>query len=230
MQLNHETKTADCTPAELAEGVEALRQCSLRNMVKAKSKSFANDLVVKHGKYNLSPKQAYWVFILMYEAMGVTVPGLETKGNTKRTIENIGNVFAMFVEAKKTLKKPGVLFPGVVPGGINHSEYTDDLKVYPGYKGDSLNVVIPQQYPSKVAWIDSNGSLNWKYGCKATNEQKQVITALLKEFAADPQDTVAKYGKLANRCCFCNKGLTDPKSVQAGYGPTCASNYGLPWG
>ncbi len=226
MQLNHKTKTADCTPAELAEGVEALRQCSLNNLIKAKSMSFANDLVVKSVKYNLSPKQAYWVFVLMYEAMGVAVPGKEKGDNGKRVIEDIGNVFAMFVEAGKSLKKPGVLFPDVLPGG--HSSL--DVKVYPGYKGDSLNVIVPSQYPSKVAWVDSNGSLNWKYGNKATTEQKQVLTALLKEFAADPTTTVAKYGKLANRCCFCNKGLTDPKSVDAGYGPTCAGNYGLPWG
>lgn len=229
MQLNHKTKTAECTQQELAEGVEGLRQCSLNGMVKAKSTSFANDLVMKHGKYNLSPKQAYWVFILMYEAMGIAVPGKESpKGdNGKRTIENIGNVFAMFVEAGKSLKKPGVLFPDVLPGV--HSSL--DVKVYPGYKGDSLNVIVPSQYPFvKVAWVDSNGSLNWKYGNKATTEQKQVLTALLKEFAADPTTTVAKYGKLANRCCFCNKSLTDPKSVDAGYGPTCASNYGLSWG
>lgn len=228
MQLNHKTKTCDCTPAELAEGVEALRQCSLTGMVKAKNLGFVNSLITNHQKFNkLSPKQAYWVFMKMYEALGVAVPGLESnKTEGKRKIADIDNVFAMFVEAKKTLKKPGVLFPDVLPGGIESL----DVKVYPGYKMDSLNVIVPQQYPHKVAWIGSDGTLNWKYGNKATTDQKEVITALLKEFAANPQATVEKYGKLSNRCCFCAKGLTDPKSVTAGYGPTCASNYGLPWG
>ena len=227
MQLNHETKTAEFTQDELAEGVQALRQCSLNNMIKSSSKNFANDLISKHGKYNLSPKQAYWVFTLMFESMGLAVPGKNKNGdNGKRVIENIGNVFAMFVEAGKKLKKPGVLFPDVLPGG--HSSL--DVKVYPGYKGDSLNVIVPQHYPHKVAWIDASGSLHWKYGNKATTEQKQSIVALMKEFAVNPTDTVAKYGKLSNRCCFCSKNLTDPKSVDAGYGKICAGNYGLPWG
>jgi hypothetical protein len=228
MQLNHETKTADCTPAELAEGVQALHQCTINGLVKAKNTSFVNSLITSHQKYNkLSPKQSYWVFMKMYEALGVAVPGLESnKTEGKRKLANIDNVFDMFAEAKKTLKKPGVLFPNAVPGGIESL----DLKVYPGYDMTSLNVIVPQQYPSKVAWISNDGTLNFKYNSKATSEQKAVITELLKEFATDPQATVEKYGKLANRCCFCNKGLTDPKSVEAGYGPTCASNYGLPWG
>ena len=40
----------------------------------------------------------------------------------------------------------------------------------------------------------------------------------------------AKFGQLVGRCCFCSKAIDTPESTQAGYGPVCASKYGLPWG
>jgi hypothetical protein len=40
----------------------------------------------------------------------------------------------------------------------------------------------------------------------------------------------AKFGQLVGRCCFCSKAIDTPESTQAGYGPVCASRYGLPWG
>jgi hypothetical protein len=39
-----------------------------------------------------------------------------------------------------------------------------------------------------------------------------------------------KYGDMWKRCVFCALPLTDQRSVTAGYGETCASNNGLPWG
>lgn len=53
------------------------------------------------------------------------------------------------------------------------------------------------------------------------------IATLLGELSADPKGVAAKYGKMTGRCCFCSKQLTDPQSVKAGFGPTCAANYGL---
>ena len=56
------------------------------------------------------------------------------------------------------------------------------------------------------------------------------LTALLTALATDPAATAAKYGKLTGQCCFCSKPLTDARSVNVGYGSTCAKNYSLPWG
>lgn len=223
MQLNHETKTCDCTPAELAEGVQALHTFTIQGMVPATDKEFVNSLISQHQKkHSLSPKQAYWVFIKMQNAMGIKETPVVAADNGKRSIPHIERVFEMFAEAGKTLKKPGVVFPKVI---------TDQgLKVYPGYKGDSINVVLKGVYPGKIGWITNTGMLNFKNNCNLTDEQKQTVRDLLKAFATSPAETVAHYGKLANRCCFCAKELTDPKSVDAGYGKTCAGNYGLPWG
>lgn len=43
-------------------------------------------------------------------------------------------------------------------------------------------------------------------------------------------DQAAVFGKLYGKCVFCSKALTDPRSIHAGYGETCAGNHGLPWG
>lgn len=37
-------------------------------------------------------------------------------------------------------------------------------------------------------------------------------------------------GQLYGVCIFCGRTLTDEASIEAGYGPVCAENHGLPWG
>jgi hypothetical protein len=45
-----------------------------------------------------------------------------------------------------------------------------------------------------------------------------------------PQEAAKSYGRLTGRCCFCQLPLTRSESIAAGYGPVCATSYGLPWG
>lgn len=52
----------------------------------------------------------------------------------------------------------------------------------------------------------------------------------LKEFAANPEEVAAKYGKLTGCCSFCGRSLTDERSTDVGYGPVCAKKFGLGWG
>lgn len=46
----------------------------------------------------------------------------------------------------------------------------------------------------------------------------------------DPVEFLAKCSRDMDRCCYCNKPLTDSRSKEAGYGMTCAKHWGLPWG
>lgn len=78
---------------------------------------------------------------------------------------------------------------------------------------------------------------NQFYGCILTNgiwspsptTPKKVVD-FISELAQDPQAGASKYGKLTQHCCFCQSGLTDPKSLAVGYGPVCAKRYGMVWG
>lgn len=40
----------------------------------------------------------------------------------------------------------------------------------------------------------------------------------------------ASFGALTGRCVFCDRELTDERSIEVGYGPVCAERNGLPWG
>lgn len=229
--LNHDLKVAEhYDPSELAEGIGALHTFDLNGMVKPKNREFILSLIGQHQKKGtLSPKQSYWVFKLMRECLGLNEDALDVAATPESKVErpiNFDAVFDMFVEAGKHLKKPGVVFPDAVDSAYGKKS----IKVYPGYKGDSLNVVVKDNYPGKVAWIGATSVFNWKYNVNLTDNQKAQVMDLMKQFAADPMGTVAKYGKLANRCCFCSKELTDEKSVSAGYGQICGGHYNLPWG
>ena len=45
--------------------------------------------------------------------------------------------------------------------------------------------------------------------------------------AKGARHVVATYGMRAGECCFCGRTLENPQSVRAGFGETCARNYGL---
>jgi hypothetical protein len=59
-----------------------------------------------------------------------------------------------------------------------------------------------------------------------SNDPAMVET--LTAVANDPAGLAKAYGALMGRCSFCGLTLTDAGSVEVGYGPICAENYGLP--
>lgn len=56
-----------------------------------------------------------------------------------------------------------------------------------------------------------------------------VVYRLRKEDLVSDEEA-AKFGQLYGTCCYCWRELTDERSIEAGYGPVCAENRGLPWG
>lgn len=62
----------------------------------------------------------------------------------------------------------------------------------------------------------------------------ELVAQAIVAFDRDPENTALLYGAETGNCCFCARTLTDPRSNPkeggAGYGPTCAEKYGLPWG
>jgi len=54
------------------------------------------------------------------------------------------------------------------------------------------------------------------------------VLTLLTTIAAAPAVAAKAYGALYCHCSFCNLKLEDAGSVEVGYGPICADNYGLP--
>lgn len=51
----------------------------------------------------------------------------------------------------------------------------------------------------------------------------------LQLIETDPVAAAKVYGNATSNCCFCNRELTRPDSVAAGYGECCAGHYGMPY-
>lgn len=58
---------------------------------------------------------------------------------------------------------------------------------------------------------------------------KRAYRSLTAAMALSAEDAKA-FGDQYHACIFCAQELTDQRSIDAGYGPTCAGNRGLPWG
>jgi hypothetical protein len=58
----------------------------------------------------------------------------------------------------------------------------------------------------------------------------QAMADTLNDFAMDVRAAAVKYASRTGSCSFCGRFLETKESVTVGYGPVCASKYGLPWG
>jgi hypothetical protein len=74
------------------------------------------------------------------------------------------------------------------------------------------------------------GSFNLKTGSYRVRSQSSILKDLLDQIDRSPSGFDWSLGGSQSNCCFCGRVLTDPRSVRWGYGPTCAENFGLPWG
>lgn len=57
-----------------------------------------------------------------------------------------------------------------------------------------------------------------------------LMIAAMEEIAESPIQAAIKYAAKTGNCMFCGLLLRTKESVTAGYGPVCASHWGLPWG
>lgn len=127
-------------------------------------------------------------------------------------------VYEMFASAAKTNKFPKITIDA------------DGFEFY-------LYVSGPQAKISGVINVKGKGWGGIWYGriteagtwTHRTAVDERMADALSK-LAFDPVGTVAAYGKLSGRCCFCAIELTAGVSVDVGYGPVCAKKWGLPHG
>lgn len=197
---------------------ETLQRCFDAGLVDQKDKHFVTSLLTQYkNKGQLSVKQWPWIEKMMIRAMGVDELSVEPE-----TVDlSPAPLFTLFAHVKEKLKSPSLVF--VL---LRKNDQHKEIKIYP--KGSNLNVVWAHQYPGYLGTIYPSGKLTFtKYADEKTQSH---LTNLLKEICTNPQKAVASHGKLMNKCCFCNKTLTDPTSVKLGYGPVCAHNWHMPYG
>ena len=93
----------------------------------------------------------------------------------------------------------------------------------------SINITDGKPFGSNVWYgrISTSGVLNMPNYMQKHGEKLQYELDL---FQIDPAKYASCYGKATANCMFCYKELTNVQSIAVGYGPICASNYGLPYG
>ena len=155
--------------------------------------------------------------------------GQEVTGKSSTQIE-IGNVQAivdLIRGAAKKLKYPKLL--------ISAGDFTLRLSVAGNASKYAGSIMVNDSHAkTSNGWaklwgrIDPDG--NWVRGYQISDADNATVVAALKKFAEDPAGIAAQFGKHTGSCCFCGLTLTDRRSVDVGYGPICAGNWGLPWG
>jgi hypothetical protein len=185
-----------------------------------RDRPFAQKLCDQFWQRGLSDKQAYWVGEMLTRAQNPDAgkPATTDVGSVKGVVE-------LLERTAKHLK-----FPAVVVRA-NGRDIRLNIAGAKSKAPGSINV---------TSAVGGYGSREW-YGRVTRDGQFEpsrkhdaatltAVAAAVKAMAIDPAKAAAEYGHLTGCCCFCGIALTDERSTQIGYGPSCAKNYGLPWG
>jgi hypothetical protein len=175
---------------------------------------FAKSLTADLAKWNrLFPRQLDWCHKLAVDAV--------TPKPKKEAIDLGGSwtaVLGLFDTAGAKLKYPKITFE--CEGETIQLSRAGSRARYPG----SINVTDGGPYGDNV-WYGRVRDGAYEPSKSATPKIREFLAA----FAADPGKFAGDYGKRHGCCCFCRAELTEPRSRYAGYGPTCAKNYKLPY-
>lgn len=196
------------------ETVNTLREALPR--LSPKDQAFAEDLLRAEERWgSLTPRQDTWASKLIARA---NTPPAEAK-----PVGDLKGVLALFNRARERLKHPAVVLQVPQLGEVRISVAGERAR-FPG----SLNVTSNGPFDSRTFY----GRVKLDGGFEQSNRATvpDALVSHLRRFAEHPAEVAAEHGKLTGACCFCNTPLTDERSTAVGYGPTCAANYGLPWG
>lgn len=191
--------------------IEALRAAVQANRV---SGDFPISLLRQFDQRgSLSEKQWYWVERL-------------ARPQQQEQLPSFSGVLQLFGKAMVNLKHPKIRLafgdnrdPLCLALAGPRSRYTGSIMLTDGsgYGGTYYGRVSPEG----VAVLNDR---------TLTPNAKQELVRVLTALAERPAEVAAEYGRLTGNCCFCMRALSDERSTAVGYGPTCATNYGLPWG
>ena len=190
--------------------IDALRDALNAGTVWPKSIIFAQSLVdqfMRKGK--LSEKQLEW-------AVKLSAKPAEKHAIKVMSSTAVAAVLAFF--AKANLKYPAMILDTgartvrIYRAGQNASE--------PG------SVVVTRlDDRAYLGRVSTDGT----YKPSPKFDGQDDVFELLGDLGADPAGVAAAYGKRTGCCSFCLRTLDDERSLSAGYGPSCAKKYGLPY-
>lgn len=199
-----------------AAQIDALQAAAYANLLNG-STEFALKLVTTARRGRLTPAQAVWVPKLLERAQQATTPA-----PSAALVGDVAEIFTLFTRAAANgLQWPKIHLEAEDGGSVQlsrageRSRYTGQVMVTDG---------MPFGANRFFGRIDAAGTLT------EGRDMTPAVRRLLSQFAADPAGVAALYGRRSGSCCFCHRHLETTESLAVGYGPTCADNFGLPWG
>lgn len=195
-----------------------------------------HDYYVKHKGW--SEKQAMWAK-KMVEKVGTVLSsapipsGQYAIGGSVPPIKKVSSPLLVGIpnllkQATTHLKHPSIVVhvpPVVVPFGSPLPP--EQVKVFKDPHGPDYKVGSTKGFFKCYGYLKASGE--WVPRTKYPSVAEAIGNALLA-FSYSPAKSAGAYGHKHGKCCFCQKGLTDPTSKAVGYGPVCAKHYNLPWG
>lgn len=191
----------------ISEMTQALRA------LEGDDRKFLQSLIFSAETRGMTPKQEHWAERMVQKA----TTGSDT------TMGDLAPINALFAKAAKHLNRPAIVL------GYRVATETREIKVYPAGERSRTPGAIQVKDVGDGRWfgrILTDG--NFEHSRR--DPPPSGVSAVLREFAADPAGTAAAHGHLTGRCCFCNRKLSDERSTAVGYGKTCSEHFGVPWG
>jgi hypothetical protein len=212
--LEHDLAQDDTAPAQTftvtARGetitfTSTLNDWKVVETLRGMRSNFAQDLARKFNK--LSPSQYAWAHKLAVDNVKVRVAPV--KSNEPSQFEAL---FAAFEAAKsKGAKRLTLRFEGI---NVKPNRDLSALWVTSQTEKEEGNYGLQPKYLGKVT----------PQGCDS--RLSDTVKEIIMGAANDPLNAAIKYGKVSGECSCCGRELTDPRSIERGIGPICATKFG----
>lgn len=214
---NRSAKARKPAVKDAAQYPIVMELASLKEQIPARSVDFARSLVENFNKYGrLSDRQMSFVHAIIE---GIRNPPKEQAPETMEV--SAERIVKMFELAQQKLKRARIVLRDSTGQRVQfwvagpNSKYAGQVMVSDGGAFGASKF---------FGRIETNGQF------VMTKLTTDAVKQLVIDFAANPEDIASKYGKYTGECCFCCKGLNDKRSLAVGYGPVCATRFGLAWG
>ena len=154
----------------------------------------------------LSEKQLAWVHKLAVDFAAQSAP---VKSNEPA---KFASLFEAFEAAKaKGAKRLTLRFAGV---NVKPNRDLTSLWVTSQTEKEEGNYGLQPKYLGKITPTGADYRLS------------DEVKAVLEAAANDPLSAAIRYGKVSGECSCCGRELTDPRSIDRGIGPICATKFG----
>ena len=212
--LEHDLAQDDTAPAQqftvTARGetinfTSTLSDAKVLETLRGMRSNFGQDLARKWNK--LSASQYAWAHKLAVDNVKVKVAPV--KSNEPSQFEALFNAFE--AAKSKGAKRLTLRFEGI---NVKPNRDLSALWVTSQSETEMGDYGLKPKYLGKVTPAGCDSRLS------------DTVKEIIMGAANDPLTAAIRYGKVSGECSCCGRELTDPRSIERGIGPICATKFG----